>query len=37
MAQTKLSHHAILLQNIAHLKIDKQEKEALVKQSFTDV
>lgn len=37
MAQTKLSHHATLLQNIAHLKIDKQEKEALVKQSFTDV
>ncbi|MGF1556722.1 hypothetical protein [Paucihalobacter sp.] len=37
MAQTKLSHHDTLLQNIAQLKIDKQEKEVLLRQSFTDV
>lgn len=37
MTSTKLSQHDALLQNIAQLKIEKQQNEDAIKQSFNNV
>lgn len=37
MTSTKLSYHAALRQNIKQLKIEKQEQEDILKQSFSNI